>query len=637
MTTYEKNKRGFEKIFPGWLQEVEEFAQNADEQLSISVENAYDGSEIFCVQKKERCLYLNGKYAPQKEVDKWMSNLPKISSASVYVFVGIGSGMYIKELLKQCDNQVIILIYEPSVHIFLKALNVVNLTQALQKHKMVFLLEEYNSNFYRFTLSKFMTYNRLSFFSYFVHPNYAELFPESVLKCTQIANQMAEELEVLKNTTMRYMGTFADNLLRNIRYLPFHCRARQLAGNVPNDIPAVIISAGPSLNKNILELKKAKNKAFLIAVDTAIKPLLSNGIIPDLFVIVDGLKPVSLIQMDGVSKVALAAPFVAAESVLEYHKGKKFFFNDGSVLPEHVYDMCGMPFEWVDSGGSVANNAFSIAVQMGFKTIILVGQDLAMTGNKTHADGTFQDKMKEEKFDTDSRAFLEVDAIDGGKVVTRYDFNRYRIWFENTIERHKLDNVIDATEGGALIKGTKIMTLAEAIAQECRKEVDVSKIITDIDTCFDDENQKKAIDYLCSLPEKLENVKLEIRRAKKEYKKIEKLCRKKCLKKQDYIKNCKRVNKLVEDIEKKPETFMIIESLRGMDFAVRSVVLDAEQDVQKEGIEVARYGQYVLEYMERCAEVVRNCADSVMQELKDHPEKFYCAVKLEEKTDAGSD
>ncbi len=50
------------------------------------------------------------------------------------------------------------------------------------------------------------------------------------------------------------------------------------------------------------------------------------------------------------------------------------------------------------TGGSVANSAFSFAQQLGAKTIVLVGQDLALTDNKTHADGTFEEKMKETGF-----------------------------------------------------------------------------------------------------------------------------------------------------------------------------------------------------------------------------------------------
>lgn len=53
-----------------------------------------------------------------------------------------------------------------------------------------------------------------------------------------------------------------------------------------------------------------------------------------------------------------------------------------------------IPFYGVACGGSVACSAFSLVYKMGFSRIILVGQDLALTGNKTHADGTFMDKMQ---------------------------------------------------------------------------------------------------------------------------------------------------------------------------------------------------------------------------------------------------
>ena len=44
---------------------------------------------------------------------------------------------------------------------------------------------------------------------------------------------------------------------------------------------------------------------------------------------------------------------------------------------------------------------------MGSKTIILIGQDLALTDNKTHADGTFEDKMKE--IDMNQGEYFEVE------------------------------------------------------------------------------------------------------------------------------------------------------------------------------------------------------------------------------------
>lgn len=47
-----------------------------------------------------------------------------------------------------------------------------------------------------------------------------------------------------------------------------------------------------------MELKRAKNKAFIVAVDTAVRPLVNAGIIPDMYVIVDGLKPKELLDFD---------------------------------------------------------------------------------------------------------------------------------------------------------------------------------------------------------------------------------------------------------------------------------------------------------------------------------------------------
>ena len=41
----------------------------------------------------------------------------------------------------------------------------------------------------------------------------------------------------------------------------------------------------------------------------------------------------------------------------------------------------GIENDFIDSGGSVANSAFSVARYLGFKNIILIGQDLAFTNN----------------------------------------------------------------------------------------------------------------------------------------------------------------------------------------------------------------------------------------------------------------
>ncbi len=99
---------------------------------------------------------------------------------------------------------------------------------------------------------------------------------------------------------------------------------KDLWGILPDDVPVIVVSAGPSLNKNIEDLKKAVGKACIIATDTAMKPLLNAGIVPDLFVIVDGLKPAVLFEHKDISKTAMLIMTGVSIPSMDMHKGKNF-------------------------------------------------------------------------------------------------------------------------------------------------------------------------------------------------------------------------------------------------------------------------------------------------------------------------
>ena len=88
----------------------------------------------------------------------------------------------------------------------------------------------------------------------------------------------------------------------------------------------IVVAAGPSLNKNIKELKKAKGKALIIIVDTAIKPLLNAGIVPDMFFIVDALKPVELVEIEGADTIPLVTTLNAALGGIRLSQGERSSF-----------------------------------------------------------------------------------------------------------------------------------------------------------------------------------------------------------------------------------------------------------------------------------------------------------------------
>lgn len=136
-----------------------------------------------------------------------------------------------------------------------------------------------------------------------------------------------DEETITWNTLIRYTDIKAKNTFYNLHYLYEGYSVEELHGILPEDIPTIVVSAGPSLNKNIMDLKKAVGKACIIATDTAMKPLLNAGIIPNLFVIIDGLKPGILFEHENISKVPMVTMTGVSVEPMEYHKGKNFFIT----------------------------------------------------------------------------------------------------------------------------------------------------------------------------------------------------------------------------------------------------------------------------------------------------------------------
>lgn len=263
-----------------------------------------------------------------------------------------------------------------------------------------------------------------------------------------------------------------NNLLYTINSLNDNYIVSQLFKTITDrDIPVIIVSAGPSLSRNYTELKKAKNKAIIIAVAHAVKTLYKGGITPDLVAITDA-SCVDFINFDIEKKYTLLSSIFADRNSREGYDGQIIYH--GFNMINHLFE-CERtreePYSELDTG-SVSTDVFSLFLSAGFKHIILVGQDLAYgDGGFTHAGGEKEEKYEYRENDP---AYKMVDGIYGGKVKTRWDWERFRKFFEEHIKISNDISVIDATEGGALINGTKIMTLSDAIDKYCKEEFPVN-------------------------------------------------------------------------------------------------------------------------------------------------------------------
>ena len=164
---------------------------------------------------------------------------------------------------------------------------------------------------------------------------------------------------------------------------------------------AVIVSTGPSLDRNLRELNEIpRDKFVLIATTSALNPLLANGLKPEYAAINDGQAWIADLHYDGLRDLLtdttlLISTMTHPSTALEW-PGRRLYYNDfGPDLPfigakgtlSMVY-----PELWnIPVSGCTTNLSIRAALLMGFSRMVLIGTDLAFSDRSAH--GTKYDRV----------------------------------------------------------------------------------------------------------------------------------------------------------------------------------------------------------------------------------------------------
>lgn len=621
---YHRNIEAIKAKFPAWA-EIIQSVKRKKRNFDVIVEKSYLGDPILKVNDNGKVLYLNGKYAPNAVVENWLDHT-ELEEYATIVIIGISNAMHIRRIMEVAPKTCNILIYEPSFELFRREIEEIDLSFMFALDIPVgIIVEGLNEAEMQHYFDVFLSYDNMLLLKTYLSGNYNQLFPDAVEQFVKKLKKHIFDIEVSWNTQVRYTDVTAKNMFTNLPYLCEGYGVQELKNILPKDFPVIVVSAGPSLNKNIQDLKLAKGKACIIATDTAVKPLLNAGIVPDLFVIVDGLKPGVLFEHKDISKSAMVTMTQVSVEPMSIHTGKKFFYYSGSRLEDELLGELSKAKEKdctllnIPTGGSVANTAYSLGINMGSEIIILIGQDLALTGNKTHADGTFQDKMEE--IDVNNPDYFEVDAVGGGTVITRSDFKLYLDWFEARIKEWKNITTVDATEGGALIHGAKTMTLKQAIKKYCKKDFNVKWHIDHSKKLFDGENQKIATKYLENIPKRLTEVEKKAKDGLKCYEKLEAMSQKQNVSDKQVLKLYKRIKKINHFMERDCIAETVIDSLKGMEYSLRPLIYQSKENLKDEFSYISEQGKVMMYGVAVGAVEIQELAENTVGEYVKHMKK----------------
>lgn len=257
-------------------------------------------------------------------------------------------------------------------------------------------------------------------------------------------------------------------------------------------MPGMVIGAGPSLRQSRDLLKAAEGRVFLMACDTALKAVARLGIKPDGVCTLDAQKH-TIFHFMGVDldEIPLFCDLVANPmlfrtaincSPIFSNTAKYITHHDGTTVRESTpgtayAESIHGPVGDVQSGGSVATNAFETLRFLGCDPIFLLGLDLAYTGGEIHSTGTHHNEKWLTKLNR--RTTLEginravfrkrhirmVPSVSGQETTSDHVMDLYRQWFEDSIPRSGV-RVIHLNPEGALISTAERLKDPAAFLQD---------------------------------------------------------------------------------------------------------------------------------------------------------------------------
>jgi hypothetical protein len=312
------------------------------------------------------------------------------------------------------------------------------------------------------------------------HPVLARTSPAATRAAAQVIGRARQGARGNEDARKKFATPYLVNTLSNAALIARSSSVDALAGRYPRT-PIVLAAAGPSLNRNIDELRPFRERVVLIAVDTALKPLLAAGMPPDFVVALDpsdaNARHLTGITVPDTTSVVAEAS-IAPGSFVAFGD-RVFIFRVAEHAPWPWLRRMGIDRGMLRAWGSVVTSAFDLALRMKGDPIICIGTDLAYSGRQIYARGTTYeedwrvtagpDRPIEWVWETVIAHRSEpVEGIDGVEVPSARGLIAFRDWLVEESKRPNMPRLVNATGAGILFGGGfEQKALAEIGLESC--------------------------------------------------------------------------------------------------------------------------------------------------------------------------
>ncbi len=417
-------------------------------------------------------IFFHYPHATDAELADYFPLVPE-TATGVVAFIGMGLGYTPPAMLHSRSHLRHLAIFEPETGVFIRALHAVNLATLLADKRVTLAIgPDINVAAVLTPMSHALRLENLHILR---HLPCFRLSPDTYQATHDEVFKHGNAYNIGGNTTTVFGSKFIENRLRHMSAIHHQHLLEQIKG-VFTGVPAIIVAAGPSLDKNVHLLRHAKGKAVIIAADTALPALLANGVTPDFTSCID-MEDISLEKIINVAAGAAETSLICSSWVTTlipkiFPAQQVYWTFAAQNMEKWLNDLLGGTM-LTSGAATVAQLNFIAAITLGCSPIVFVGQDLAFTEQAGHAQHTALTN-KEDMESIFKNEILWVDGYGGAKVPTYRAFLSFKHQFEEWMAIFRDRHFLNATEGGVRLEGAEEVPLGDVLARYCNTPVDVA-------------------------------------------------------------------------------------------------------------------------------------------------------------------
>lgn len=402
-------------------------------------------------------VWVHSKYHPRREAEQ-LAAAESGNAAELTLHFGLGLGY-----LTMVDGTLPAgrrLVFEPDPNLLQVALDGLDLPTLYEQYRVQLFIDEA-----AFGAALEQAFDRGENFRVTALPFYPKHYPAAYARFRDVVRAKLEASKVRQVTLAKVYPHILRASLQSLWHTTRLPAVDGLVGRFKGK-PAVILAAGPSLERNLAAIKPYRNKVVLFAVARVVAAMERHGLTPDFLVHTEskdysnqvygvaGLESLCLLLSDQCHPDFFQLP---ARHILVYQSDTNLVTHWKTRLLPQLRQFR------VDSGGSVANDAFSLAFAFGCDPIVLTGQDLSVSRGRSYVDGA-----RNRAFPYDPEHVRPVPGYFGAMASSLIHYVTFIHWYEDAAAvlraQGNSTRLINATEGGAALRGFRPMRLDHVLA-----------------------------------------------------------------------------------------------------------------------------------------------------------------------------